>query len=47
MAILKKGYQRILADGTYLSIYEKYWGKGNIPIASQPQEVQKLIAKLK
>lgn len=43
MVVLKKGYQKIINDGTYLKIFENYWGKGNLPVSVQPQEINKLI----
>lgn len=46
MAILKKGYRNIINNGTYLKIFEKYWGTGNLPMSLQPKEIKKLIDEL-
>lgn len=42
---LTLGLKNIINDGTYLKIYEQYWGKDNVPVDILPPELKKYGAK--
>ena len=42
---LTLGLKNIINDGTYLRIFEQYWGKGNVPIEILPPELKKFGTK--